>query len=238
METQGGWRTGPLATEVFSDRRPVGVKLRTEWSIIPRMLSTKTNVPEKRAAPAGRPRGFLPEQALQSALEVFWEKGYEATSLDDLTRAMRLSRSSFYACFGSKPALLMAAVESYANSFYDEIRAIAAGEPDPIRALRQIVARVVDVDGGARGCFFLNSVVELAPHNDSLAAYSRVHLARLTTLVANLLVRTGLHPSLCDDRATAVLALAMGAIMLRKAGVPSSRLRALLEQANLMLTAR
>ena len=58
----------------------------------------------------GRPRRFVPAQALRQALGGFWDKGYQASSLDNLTAAMHLSQSSFYACFGSKHAAMMASV--------------------------------------------------------------------------------------------------------------------------------
>src|SRR3954467_11842308 len=63
----------------------------------------------------GRPRGFDVEQALEDALKVFWRKGYEGTSLDDLTDAMKINRPSLYAAFGNKEKLFRRALERYSN---------------------------------------------------------------------------------------------------------------------------
>lgn len=200
------------------------------------MLPTAASVHlQKTPAAAGRPRRFLPETVLQTALELFWRKGFEATSLDDLLGAMRLSRSSFYACFGSKQGVFTAAVHAYADECFTTFSAAAEAAPDPLAAVRAVLAAVADVDGGTRGCFFVNSVTELAPHDVELAAYSQGHIARVAALVSDLLVRAGFAPQLAQDRAGAALALAMGAITLRKAGIPAARIKVLLGQAQMLL---
>ncbi|QWU17598.1 transcriptional regulator, TetR family [Paenibacillus sophorae] len=61
----------------------------------------------------GRPRTFDNTEALKSALQVFWEKGYEGSSLSDLTEAMKINRSSLYATFGSKEQLFNQALDLY-----------------------------------------------------------------------------------------------------------------------------
>jgi AcrR family transcriptional regulator len=61
----------------------------------------------------GRPREFDLDEALQKAMEVFWRKGYEGTTLPDLTRAMGINRPSLYAAFGNKEALFRKAMDRY-----------------------------------------------------------------------------------------------------------------------------
>ena len=66
--------------------------------------------------PRGRPRSFDRATALESAIEVFWAKGYEGTSISDLTAAMRINPPSLYAAFGDKERLFLEAVERYEAS--------------------------------------------------------------------------------------------------------------------------
>jgi AcrR family transcriptional regulator len=75
----------------------------------------------------GRPRAFDRDAALRKALDVFWERGYEGTSLNDLTNALGIASASIYACFGSKETLFREAVALYGT---------IAGEP-PRRGLRE-----------------------------------------------------------------------------------------------------
>ncbi|KAA9135970.1 TetR/AcrR family transcriptional regulator [Microbacterium caowuchunii] len=66
-----------------------------------------------RSGLIGRPREFDPEEALERAVRVFWEQGYEGTSLTDLTGAMGVSKPSLYAAFGNKEQLFQKALERY-----------------------------------------------------------------------------------------------------------------------------
>jgi AcrR family transcriptional regulator len=86
-------------------------------------------------APAcrGRPREFCVDEALAQALRVFWEKGYEGTSLNDLTEAMGITRPSLYAAFGNKESLFRKALNLYETEKLAYIR----------RALEQPTARGV-----------------------------------------------------------------------------------------------
>ncbi|NIK56270.1 TetR/AcrR family transcriptional regulator [Kribbella shirazensis] len=78
-------------------------------------------------ATRGRPRTFDPDVALRQALDVFWERGYEGTSLNDLAEATGIKSASIYACFGSKENLFRQVMALYGAT---------AGEP-PRRALRE-----------------------------------------------------------------------------------------------------
>ena len=180
----------------------------------------------------GRPRGFDADAALRIAVDVFWQKGYEATSLDSLSQSMGLSRSSFYACFGSKHALLMAAVQRYADDRYATLTERAAACADPREAVRAILAVVADVDGGTRGCLFVNAVVELAPGDAELVAFAQSHTARVGALMMTTLRRLGCAESEASERAGALLALVMGVTTLRKTGLSPSQLKGLMTQAD------
>ena len=78
-------------------------------------------------ATRGRPRTFDPDTALRQALDLFWERGYEGTSLNDLAEAMGIASASIYACFGSKEDLFRKVMALYGTT---------SGEP-PRRALRE-----------------------------------------------------------------------------------------------------
>ena len=66
-------------------------------------------------APAGRPRAFDADVALERAMHVFWAKGYEGAALSDLTRAMGINRPSLYAAFGNKEQLFRKVLDRYAS---------------------------------------------------------------------------------------------------------------------------
>ena len=137
---------------------------------------------EKRHAGPGRPRNFDEAAALDAAMQVFWQKGFEATSLDDLTKAMGLSRSSFYAAFGSKQTLFLRAVDHYSRRGLRSLKEVAeTAEGDIVDAMLQALA---NPEGGSRGCLLINCITELAPHDDQVADIGRRHLEAIEDMFA------------------------------------------------------
>ena len=114
-----------------------------------------------------RPRQFDEDEVLHAALHLFWEKGYEGTSLDDLMAAMKLTKSSLYKAFGSKEALFWRVVERYQRDFLD-FRHAALAEPTPRRIAERLLDGITDLHCGEVnpvGCLELNTA--LAGSNDA-----------------------------------------------------------------------
>lgn len=169
---------------------------------------------------SGRPRTFDEGLALAAALELFRRQGYEATSLDDLTRAMGIGRSSFYACFGSKRAVLLRALSAYSARALALLETLA-GEPDP---LPRLVGAIAAAGDGPHGCLMVNCISELAPHDEDVAGLSRLHLDRMAEILASTLPDTAGR----QERARALCALALGLLTLRKSGVAEPQIAAAL----------
>jgi len=186
---------------------------------------------DKRTAGPGRPRNFDEAEALDAAMQVFWQKGFEATSLDDLTRAMGLSRSSFYAAFGNKQDLFLRAVDHYSKRGLRALKDVAdTSRGDPVDAMLQALA---NPEGGTKGCLLINCITELAPHDEQVAEIGRRHLETIEDMFAKALNPE--DPEAARDRASAFSSLAIGTLALRKAGIPADRIERTLQQAKAVL---
>ena len=179
----------------------------------------------------GRPREFDVDVALRAALGVFWRQGYAATSLDDLTAAMGLSRSSFYGAFESKHAVLLAAAADYVDGIYEDVRRAAEAEPDRATAAAAAFDALTSDRGGDAGCLLVNSIAELAPGDPEVSALARRHIARVVALLETLLVGGGHPAGDATAVAGALVSCAFGAPTLRKAGLPREQVAALITQA-------
>lgn len=117
-----------------------------------------------------RTKEFDRERALERAMQVFWTKGYAATSLDDLLEATGIGRQSLYDTFGSKRALFGEAIQRYADRGTAQHACIATSD-SPRRAIRELFEQIIDEGPAAqrRGCFGVNTTVELAPHDPDIA---------------------------------------------------------------------
>jgi TetR/AcrR family transcriptional repressor of nem operon len=142
--------------------------------------------------PMARPREFDADVALERAMDLLWTKGYEATSLDDLCEATGLSRSSFYATFGSKRNLLLRSVDRYVERRTPNIAAILA-QPLPVcdafaDLLKQFIDQIV-AGTGRRGCFLGNCAAELPRSDRAALAQVRQGLGRTEAIFREALAR-------------------------------------------------
>jgi TetR/AcrR family transcriptional regulator, transcriptional repressor for nem operon len=129
-----------------------------------------------------RPREFDETAALAAAIDCFWQHGYQATSVRDLAASMGISGPSLYNAFGDKHDLFARALEHYLDcTTRARIQRLEETLP-PKRAIRQffeeIVARSVG-DRKRRGCFLVNSALEVAPHDAKLGAMITARLSEI-----------------------------------------------------------
>lgn len=138
-----------------------------------------------------RPQQFDRQQALESAMLVFWQQGYGASSMAQLLSAMDISRSSFYASFGDKRSLFVQCLELFFQRtlrFYDQQ---AAGNA-PLNAIRCFFhSTLVSVPDHRRqlGCLMVNSVLELADNDNELRDLASDKLAAIEQIFVSCYLR-------------------------------------------------
>ncbi|NED11434.1 TetR/AcrR family transcriptional regulator [Streptomyces sp. SID9124] len=163
-----------------------------------------------KGAARGRPRSFDRDAALAAAVRLFWERGYGATSIGDLTEAMGIRPASLYAAFGDKRSLFEEAVTAYGTTPVGTfMRDALEQEPTAYRAFARLLreaARIYADPSHPSGCMVIKAAVNISPQdagvadrlrgvrNDNVAAWeARLRDAR----------RTGELPERVNPRALA-----------------------------------
>jgi TetR/AcrR family transcriptional repressor of nem operon len=139
-----------------------------------------------------RPKEFDPDVALAAAMETFWESGYDATSLADITRATGVQKASLYATYGDKRRLFITALSRYQEDGLARLRAGLATGATVRESFEAIFAGAVKECASkdrARGCLCVNTAVELGPRDPEIAAMLLMQARRMTALFAEALER-------------------------------------------------
>jgi TetR/AcrR family transcriptional repressor of nem operon len=120
-----------------------------------------------------RPKGFDETVALDAAIECFRRRGYEATSIRDLTDCMGIGPTSLYNSFGDKRALFIKALARYVDCSVRARLARFESSLPPEQAVRALIEDVVErslTDRTRGGCLLINSALEIAPHDPEVGA--------------------------------------------------------------------
>jgi TetR/AcrR family transcriptional regulator, transcriptional repressor for nem operon len=191
-------------------------------------MITAAKLPRYAVRPPGRPREFDIDKALDHAIRVFRERGYNATSIGDLIGAMGLASGSIYKAFKDKRAVFLAAFDRYMSLRNEQLRRVADTTKCGRERLSDVLAFYVDSSKGTegrRGCLVVGSAVELAIVDREVAARVSGSLARNEALLADLIRQGQADKSIAghvDPEATArvMVYLTQGMRVVGKAGRP------------------
>ena len=142
-------------------------------------------------AAAGRPREFDPEVFLDTALDCFWQNGYQATSMADLKKASGLASASIYKLYPDKRAIYLAALQRYMDEGMTRT-AKRSAEMSPEAALREMlefVAQLSSAPAGKRGCFTIAAASELLPGDEEVRAKVSLKFERIINELESILIK-------------------------------------------------
>jgi AcrR family transcriptional regulator len=159
-----------------------------------------------------RPRTFDEEQALDAAMHMFWEKGYEATSTQDLCEATGLGRSSIYNTFKSKHDLFERALARYIAMTAAQLTVLEAPGRTAAERIRALLDMIVEgetdnrVGGRSPGCLGVNTTVELAGRDTTAAGMLERDTARRLAALSAVLEEGRRDGSITSTRDAGALA--------------------------------
>ncbi|WP_028049627.1 TetR/AcrR family transcriptional regulator [Cellulomonas sp. URHD0024] len=168
-----------------------------------------------------RPREFEQQAVLDAAVDVFWEQGYESTSIADLEVATGLSRSSLYQAFGSKHALYESCLDRYKTRNIDPalaaMSAPGAGRAELVTYLTTLATVFrSDPSLAMRGCMIVNGVAERGAHDPEVRRAGLAYRQAIVDALANALrgaARTESQRADASNRAALMSVTLIGALV-------------------------
>lgn len=156
-----------------------------------------------------RRKEFDRDEVLERAMEAFWYKGYEATSIEELVKQMGINRGSLYDTFGDKRTLFLEAIAHYDNTItskiIEKLEAPGSAKQAIANYFQELVEKAI-ADRQRRGCLLTNSVVELGAHDPEAAKYLAANLHRMETAFYKALVRAKAQGEISQHQDLRVLA--------------------------------
>lgn len=139
-----------------------------------------------------RPKEFDRDQVLDLATDVFWKRGYEATSIGDLVAALGIGRQSLYDTFGDKHALYLAALDRYRQRHGGAVACALESDMPLRRAIRTIFEGAIDQllgDPQGKSCMLVAAIAERCPDDKSVAERFCTNMKSMEQALEKRLVR-------------------------------------------------
>lgn len=191
-----------------------------------------------------RKKEFDVDAVLNRAMEAFWARGYEATSLNDLLDCMKIQRASLYNAFGDKHSLFLETLRRYDTVYRQAEVAKRMKMTSPRQAILGLFQDVVTfvVEHGARnGCFLINTALELSPHDPEVAEVVRKAFTHMEQKFFRKLIERGramgeiAKSAMPAQTARALLSLLIGLIVLSRSRPEKALLQSIAYQAQVLL---
>lgn len=136
-----------------------------------------------------RKKEFDPEEKMEKARDLFWEKGYNATSMEDLVQTMGLNRGSIYDTYGDKHSLYLQCLGNYAAEKLQEYKEAAEGSFSPIEKVENMIRSAVEATvNTGKCCMAVNSTFELATVDQSVHTIIKNNWKDIVTFFEQLLI--------------------------------------------------
>ena len=180
-----------------------------------------------------RPRQFDEEQVRESLMNVFWEKGYEATSMQDLVEVTGLLKGSLYGAFGDKQQLYQIALNHYDSTRIQLGIDMLKGEGNALDKISNLFNSVIEAAGSglfSGGCLLCNASIEMAPVDERVGNMVQKTLTRLHQAVEVAIRQDSPQISYPTAIASAVIAAYFGSRVLAKSGANLEMIRATRDQ--------
>ncbi len=172
-----------------------------------------------------RPREFDEQQVIEDLMTVFWKKGYQATTMQDLVKASGLLKGSLYGAFGDKQALYLAALKHYDRTRIQAGIDMLNGEGSARQKIARLFDNVIEStrrDLFAGGCLLCNASLEKAVSDKQVKTEIKTTIRRLKVAIMDALKAGNVNQDQAASLAAFIVSAYFGTRVLAKSGAPAA----------------
>ncbi|MEM7286097.1 MAG: TetR/AcrR family transcriptional regulator [Actinomycetota bacterium] len=202
-------------------------------------MATSTETVETVRRGRGRPRTFDEEAVLDALTQLFWQQGYEATSVADIAESAGLNKSSLYNTFGSKQELFDRILDRYIAGRVEMLRQLAEEAGDGVAALHaflEMVRAETETEMGRYGCLAVNSSAELGGESPEMAQMAHKYRSRMAETIESVIRRAAdageLDPSQVDNHTTMLVTFMLGVSVTVRGGADAEAIGRVIDAAH------